>query len=192
MTRTAGKRGGKLFALQSKPSDAMMLSPRISETFIPAKYVRSLVWSDDSLVDRVGGSAVYHLDGSCEHCRVIYAFNFDAALCARRIRLCGDLCPCRDEGPAAPERSNHSRAEPQFLSRARIRVPRLPLRPRRPHVACSLPRAVQQVGDRRRKNRRKTDVATIERAVILLSLACQSEPERRSPARRWLGLAPDR
>ena len=55
MTRTAGKRGGKLFALQSKPSDGMMLSPRISETFIPAKYVRSLVWSDDSLVDRVGG-----------------------------------------------------------------------------------------------------------------------------------------
>ncbi len=54
----------------------------ISETFIPAKNIRSLVWSGDSLVDWVVAGNVYHLDGSFEPRRGGHPFNADAAVSA--------------------------------------------------------------------------------------------------------------
>ena len=41
-----------------------MVAYTISETFIPAKNVLSLMWSGDSLIDWAVAGATYHLDGS--------------------------------------------------------------------------------------------------------------------------------
>ena len=56
--------------------------PVLSEIFIAAQRVHSLVWSGDSLVDWVGGGDAYRLDGSSEPWKVSYAHKFDAAITA--------------------------------------------------------------------------------------------------------------
>lgn len=48
---------------------------------IEAKDVRSLVWSNDSLVDWVGGGMKYSLAGKCQQRLVSYSYRFDA-VCA--------------------------------------------------------------------------------------------------------------
>lgn len=52
----------------------------VTETFIPAKEVRSLVWEGETLVDWVDGGMRYGLDGRTEGRRVIYSYRFDAAV----------------------------------------------------------------------------------------------------------------
>lgn len=48
--------------------------------------MRSLTWSDDTLVDIAGGMRVFRLDGSCEQATINYAYSrFDSAL----------ISPCR-------------------------------------------------------------------------------------------------
>jgi hypothetical protein len=53
------------------------------ETVIPAKGVRSLVWSGNSLVDWVSGGVRYELDGTRESARRSIGYRFDAALVSR-------------------------------------------------------------------------------------------------------------
>jgi hypothetical protein len=47
---------------------------------IPAKHVHSLVWTSGKLVDWVGGSVEYELDGTNSGPRISYPYRFDAAL----------------------------------------------------------------------------------------------------------------
>jgi hypothetical protein len=51
---------------------------KLSQSVIPATGVASLAWCGEKLVDWIGGSRVFHLDGKCEDARVIWAFSFDA------------------------------------------------------------------------------------------------------------------
>ena len=54
---------------------------KISRLIIPATNVASLTWFGDTLVDWVGGGAIFHLDGKREESRVAWGFPFDA-VCA--------------------------------------------------------------------------------------------------------------
>ena len=80
-----------------------MAAHAISETFIPAKNIRSLVWSGDSLVDWVVAGDVYHLDGSFEPSRGGYPFNADAAVSAPHTEFAVTYRPRGNQGAAAQE-----------------------------------------------------------------------------------------
>lgn len=56
---------------------------KVERTFIHAEYVKSLIWSGETLVDWAAGGTTYYPDGRTRHSGLSMAFEFDGAVSSR-------------------------------------------------------------------------------------------------------------